>query len=136
MKKTRVLIVGGGFGGVYTAIEFEKRRDPDFEVTMVSEDNFFLFTPMLHEVAASDLDLTHIVNPMRKILRHVNFINCEVQSIDLVNRTIDILHGFWLGDEFLQDPWFGGACYNDEISRSDLRLLEKKSLHSGERNLA
>ncbi|MEA3149012.1 MAG: hypothetical protein QOI53_4688, partial [Verrucomicrobiota bacterium] len=40
MKKTRVLIVGGGFGGVYTAIEFEKRRDPDFEVTMVSEDNF------------------------------------------------------------------------------------------------
>jgi NADH:ubiquinone reductase (H+-translocating) len=94
MKKTRVLIVGGGFGGVYTAIEFEKRRDPDFEVTMVSEDNFFLFTPMLHEVAASDLDLTHIVNPVRKILRHVNFINCEVQSIDLVNRTIKILHGF------------------------------------------
>ena len=81
MKKTRVLIVGGGFGGVYTAIEFEKRRDPDFEVTMVSEDNFFLFTPMLHEVAASDLDLTHIVNPLRKLLRHVNFINCEVQSI-------------------------------------------------------
>src|ERR1700674_3065065 len=94
MKKTRVLIVGGGFGGVYTAIEFEKRRDPDFEVTMVSEDNFFLFTPMLHEVAASDLDLTHIVNPVRKILRHLNFINCEVQSIDLVNRTIKILHGF------------------------------------------
>jgi NADH:ubiquinone reductase (H+-translocating) len=117
MKKTRVLILGGGFGGVYTALEFEKRRDADFEITMMSEDNFFLFTPMLHEIAASDLDLTHIVNPVRKILRHVNFINCEVQSIDLVNRTIDILHGFWLGDEFLQDPWFGGACYNDEISR-------------------
>src|ERR1700745_3536568 len=94
MKKNRVLILGGGFGGLYAAIEFEKRRDPDFEVTMVSEDNFFLFTPMLHEVAASDLDLTHIVNPVVKILRHVNFINCEVQSIDLVNRTIKILHGF------------------------------------------
>jgi NADH dehydrogenase FAD-containing subunit len=32
MEKTRVLILGGGFGGVYTALEFEKRRDPDFEV--------------------------------------------------------------------------------------------------------
>jgi NADH dehydrogenase len=93
MKKTRVLILGGGFGGVYTALEFEKRRDPDFEITMVSEENFFPFTPMLHEVAASDLDLTHIVNPVRKILRHVNFILCEVQTIDLANRTVTILHG-------------------------------------------
>jgi NADH:ubiquinone reductase (H+-translocating) len=94
MKRTHVVILGGGFGGVYTALEFERRRDPDFEVTMVSVDNFFLFTPMLHEVAASDLHLTHIVNPMRKILRHVNFINAEVQNIDLANRTITILHGF------------------------------------------
>src|SRR6516165_1070093 len=62
MKKTRVLILGGGFGGLYAALEFEKRHDPDFEVTLISQDNFFLFTPMLHEVAASDLDLTHIVN--------------------------------------------------------------------------
>jgi NADH:ubiquinone reductase (H+-translocating) len=90
MKRTHVVILGGGFGGVYTALEFERRRDPDFEVTMVSVDNFFLFTPMLHEVAASDLHLTHIVNPMRKILRHVNFINAEVQNIDLANRTITI----------------------------------------------
>ena len=94
MKKTRVMILGGGFGGVYTALEFEKRRDPEFEVTIVSEDNFFLFTPLLHEVAASDLDLTHIVNPIRKILRHVNFVNCKVRSIDLTNRTITVLHGF------------------------------------------
>ncbi len=40
MKKTRVLILGGGFGGVYTALEFEKRSDPDFEITVVSEENF------------------------------------------------------------------------------------------------
>jgi NADH dehydrogenase len=71
MKKKRVLILGGGFGGLYTALEFEKRHDPDFEVTLISQDNFFLFTPMLHEVAASDLDLTHIVNPIRKMLRNV-----------------------------------------------------------------
>jgi NADH dehydrogenase FAD-containing subunit len=58
MNKTRILILGGGFGGLYAALEFEKGRDPDFEVTLISQDNFFLFTPMLHEVAASDLDLT------------------------------------------------------------------------------
>lgn len=36
MKKTRVLILGGGFGGLYAALEFEKRRDPDFEITLIS----------------------------------------------------------------------------------------------------
>jgi NADH dehydrogenase len=83
MQKTRVLILGGGFGGLYAALQFEKRRDPDTEVTLISEENFFLFTPMLHEVAASDLDLTHIVNPIRKMLRHVRFFAGEIQSIDL-----------------------------------------------------
>jgi NADH dehydrogenase FAD-containing subunit len=63
MQKICVLILGGGFGGLYAALEFEKRRDPDIEVTLISEENFFLFTPILHEVAASDLDLTHIETP-------------------------------------------------------------------------
>ena len=94
MKKNRVLILGGGFGGLYAALEFEKRRDPDFEVTLISQDNFFLFTPMLHEVAASDLDLTHIVNPIRKMLRHVHFFEGEIQSIDVANRQVMVSHGF------------------------------------------
>lgn len=47
MEKTRVLILGGGFGGVYTALEFEKRRDPDFEVTVLGEDNPGLGTPRI-----------------------------------------------------------------------------------------
>lgn len=80
MEKQRVLILGGGFGGIYAALEFEKRRDPNFDVTLVSQDNFFLFTPMLHEAAASDLDLTHIVNPIRKMLRHVRFFEGEILS--------------------------------------------------------
>jgi NADH:ubiquinone reductase (H+-translocating) len=94
MKKNRVLILGGGFGGLYTALEFEKRRDPDFEVTLIGQDNFFLFTPMLHEVAASDLDLTHIVNPIRKMLRHVHFFEGEIRSIDLAKRQVMVSHGF------------------------------------------
>ena len=79
---------------VSTRRSSSKRRDSDIEVTLISEENFFLFTPMLHEVAASDLDLTHIVNPIRKMLRHVRFFEGEVQSVDLVDRRIVVAHGF------------------------------------------
>jgi len=102
MKKTRVLILGGGFGGLYTALEFERRRDPAIEVTLVTDENFFLFTPMLHEVAASDLDLTTIVNPIRKLLRHVRTFVGEVQSVDLVARKVTVSHGYALHSHALE----------------------------------
>lgn len=92
---TRILILGGGFGGLYTALELEKTiaRDSDVEVTMVNRDNFFLFTPMLHEVAAGDLDLANIVNPFRKMLQRVNFFNGDVESIDLSAKKVNVFHG-------------------------------------------
>ena len=69
----RILILGGGFGGVHAALELEKilPRHADIEVTLVTRDNYFLFTPMLHEVAASDLELHAIVSPLRKLLQRV-----------------------------------------------------------------
>ena len=93
---TRVLILGGGFGGLYAALEMEKSlaRDPGVEVTLVNRENFFLFTPMLHEVAASDLDVTHIVNPVRRMLRHVRFFAGDVEAIDTVARSVTVRHGF------------------------------------------
>jgi NADH dehydrogenase len=94
MKKTRVLILGGGFGGLYAALEFERRRVPGVEITLVTQENFFLFTPMLHEVAASDLDLTTIVNPIRKLLRQVRTFVGEVQSVDLAARRVLVTHGY------------------------------------------
>ena len=48
MTRHACFILGGGFGGLYAALEFEKRTDPRFEVTVVNRENFFLFTPMLH----------------------------------------------------------------------------------------
>ena len=91
----RVLIVGGGFAGVYAAVELERllKRDPSVEVTIVNRDNFFLFTPMLHEVAASDLDVTHIVNPVRKLVRKVGFFDGDVVDIDLERRAVVVAHG-------------------------------------------
>src|SRR5437899_3976045 len=93
MKKTRVLILGGGCGGLYAALEFEKRCDPDIEITLISEENFILFTPMLHEVAASDLDLTHIVNPIRKLLKRVRFFHGQLERLDLAGREVEVSHG-------------------------------------------
>ncbi|MGH7852424.1 MAG: NAD(P)/FAD-dependent oxidoreductase [Candidatus Binatia bacterium] len=94
-QKTRILILGGGFGGLYTAIELEKQLgdDPTIEITLVNRENFFLFTPMLHEVAASDLDITTIVNPIRKMLKRTHFFDGEVNSIDLVNKRATVSHG-------------------------------------------
>ena len=91
----RILILGGGFGGIYAAMYLDKTlaRAPNFQVTLVNQDNFFLFTPMLHEVAACDLDVTHIVNPIRKLLRHVQFFEGEVQAIDLLQRRVTVAHG-------------------------------------------
>ena len=92
----RILILGGGFAGLSAAMELEKSlaTDPGIEVTMANRENFFLFTPMLHEVAASDLDLTTIVNPARKMLRRVNFFAGEVKSIDLSSKKAVVAHGF------------------------------------------
>jgi NADH dehydrogenase len=95
-QRTRIVILGGGFAGLAVALELEKSlgRDPSIEITLVNRENFSLFTPMLHEVAASDLDLTAIVNPARKMLRHVRFFAGEVDRIDLEQRSIVVSHGF------------------------------------------
>ena len=92
----RVYVLGGGFGGLYTAMELERQlgRDSSVEITLVNRDNFFLFTPMLHEVAASDLELTTIVNPARKLLRKVQLFAGEVEEIDLRNSQLTLSHGF------------------------------------------
>ena len=94
-RKPRVLILGGGFGGMYAALEFERAlaRGAALDVTLVNHDNFFLFTPMLHEVAASDLDITNIVSPIRKLLRRVTFFHGEIEAIDLVQKRVGLSHG-------------------------------------------
>ena len=93
--KPRVLILGGGFGGMYAALEFERalERSANLDVTLVNHDNFFLFTPMLHEVAASDLDVTNIVSPIRKLLTKVTFFHGEVEAIDLEQKYVGLSHG-------------------------------------------
>ena len=95
MAKTKILILGGGFGGLYVALRLNKTlaRQPDVEVTLVDKQNFTLFTPMLHEVASGDLDPSDIVNPLRKMLPHVNFYEAAVDAIDLEHKTVTLCYG-------------------------------------------
>lgn len=94
-RPTRILILGSGFGGLYAALELERltKRRTDIEITLVNRENFFLFTPMLHEVAAGDLDLATIVNPVRKLLKRVQFFCGQAHSIDLERREVYVSHG-------------------------------------------
>ena len=95
MKKTKIVIAGGGFAGLYAAKYLDKHmaRRPDVEVTLIARENFILFTPMLHEVAAGDLAPGDIVNPLRRILRHINVIPADVRDVDLSARKVRCLHG-------------------------------------------
>lgn len=88
--RRRVVILGGGFGGIYAARRLEKTlgRRQDVEVVLISRENYLLFTPMLHEVAAGDLYPPDIVDPLRKRLRRVRFIEGEVTDIDLNLRAV------------------------------------------------
>lgn len=95
MKKTKVVILGGGFAGLYAAIYLDKTlaRRGEVELTVIARENFTLFTPMLHEVAAGDLHPTDIVNPIRRILHHARFVEAEVQAIDLEARSVHCAGG-------------------------------------------
>src|SRR6266513_509208 len=95
-RKKRIVILGGGFGGVYAAIHLEKllARVETVEICLVSRDNFFLFTPMLHEIAASDLEITNIVNPLRKLLHKVEVLVGAVDEIDLPKKRVMVSRGY------------------------------------------
>ena len=90
--RTRILILGGGFGGVYTARHLEKlcRRRPDVEIVLVSRDNFLVMTPLLFEVCSGTLDARHCSFPIRAFLRTTRFGEATVQGIDLERRVVQV----------------------------------------------
>jgi NADH:ubiquinone reductase (H+-translocating) len=96
MKRVpKILILGGGFAGVEVVRELEKLLTPEEAILqLVSRDNFVLFTPMLHEIAASDLDISTIANPIRKMIRRTEFVVADVENIDTDNKSVKVMHGF------------------------------------------
>jgi len=88
--KKHILILGGGFGGVYTARNLERlvKRRSDVEIILVSRDNFLLMTPLLFEVCSGTLDMGQCSFPIRAFLRTTRFLEATVQGIDLERRVV------------------------------------------------
>jgi NADH dehydrogenase len=99
-NKTNIVILGGGFAGMRTAerLEHEFRTNPSVSLTLVSETNALLFTPMLAEVAGSSLEPSHISTPLRSSLHRTEFIRGRVAKVDLEGRRVILANDSAEGD--------------------------------------
>ena len=90
--KKRIVVLGGGFAGVECTRKLESyfRNDSDIELTLVSEDNFLLFTPMLPQVASGMIETRHIIMPIRTICEKTTFYEGRVKNIDPYGKIVTL----------------------------------------------
>jgi NADH dehydrogenase len=96
MDRKRVLILGGGFGGLHLVRHLERwLRRGEAEVTLVDRSNYSLFTPLLYQVATGELPPHAIAYPLRVPLAHagMRFVRSEVEAIDVEKRTVRTADG-------------------------------------------
>ena len=91
----KILILGGGFGGMYTAKYLERMLKPqEAEISLVNQENYSVYQPMLPEVISGSIGLTDVVSPIRRICPRSHLIMREVEEIDLVNKLVTVSPGF------------------------------------------
>ena len=93
MRKTKVVIVGGGFGGMFTARNLHKLCGDELEIELISKINYFVYQPLLPEVAAGTLNAQDAVTPLRNLLKGIHIRLAEVTGIDLKARQVILLQG-------------------------------------------
>jgi NADH dehydrogenase len=92
--KKRVIVLGGGFAGIYTCAALEKLEREDYEIVLINKENHFVFQPLLPEVISGQIGLVDVVSPIRRLLPKTELHVREVESIDLENKTITTSTGF------------------------------------------
>jgi NADH dehydrogenase len=90
IKQKRVVILGGGFGGIEALKKLQRSFENDIgvDITIINKDNFLLFTPMLHEVVSGMIETSHIAIPLRSFCKRARFFEAEVEHIDIEKRKI------------------------------------------------
>ena len=90
----RVVVIGGGFGGVYAAKALEKlfRRD-EIEICLVNRENYFVFQPLMPEVISGSIGILDTVAPIRRLCKRTRLYVREVESIDLERRFVVLAPG-------------------------------------------
>ncbi len=88
----RILILGGGYGGVGVLKQLQEafQSDPEVSISLVSQDNFFLHTPLLPEMATGMLASRHIATPIRAFCKRARYYQAKVEQIDLNNNKVTI----------------------------------------------
>lgn len=97
--KKQILILGGGFAGVYTAMYLEEgmfwgERD-QYEISLVSLENYMVFQPLLPEVISGTIEMLHVITPIRRMAKRTRLHTREIVSIDMQRQIVT------LGPEFL-----------------------------------
>ena len=93
VEKRKVLVIGGGFGGVFAAKALERLGRGKLEVELVNGNNYFVFQPLLPEVAASSIHSADAVVPLRQLLRHLQVRQAEVMGIDFAKKSVTVVQG-------------------------------------------
>ncbi len=91
--KKKVLVLGGGFGGVFAAKALEKLGRGKLDVELINANNYFVFQPLLPEVAASSIHSADAVVPLRQLLRRIQVRQAEVMGIDFDKRKVIVVQG-------------------------------------------
>src|ERR671924_1719300 len=86
MARTRVLVVGAGFAGLYAAIGLKRAARDGHRVTVVNPENFMQYQPFLPEVASGTIDPRAVVVPLRTVLPHVELLVGEVEEVRHADR--------------------------------------------------
>jgi NADH dehydrogenase len=93
-EKKKIIVVGGGFGGVFAAKELARIGRDRFDIELVNNNNYFVFQPLLPEVAASTIHSSDAVVPLRQLLRNVQIRQAEVMGIDFDRKVVIVVQGF------------------------------------------
>jgi len=91
-ERARVVVLGGGFGGVYAALHLERlaAKGAPVEVALVNRENYLVFQPMLAEVIAGDVGILDTVSPLRQLLPQTELFVREIEGVDLDRRVVTL----------------------------------------------